>query len=228
MRKIKIDHFSSKKFKFWAKKRRKNGFFGVFRQYFRKTLRTFAVLLQLSSNLQGSRLFDCRRCANNKKRPLFQKQTKLLAKKPRNNVFFKFFRYYLRKTLRKFAVMLRLNLNLQGSRPFNCKMCAKKKMATFLKKNKFLSKKLRKTCFFEVFRYYFRKTLGKIAVLLRLSSNLQGSRLFDYKSCANIKNGHFMIKKLNFWPKNLEKTCFLGFYDINSGKRFANLLYCSD
>ena len=182
----------------------------------------------IERKLTGGQLFDCKKCANIKNGHFILKKNKFLAKKPRKNVFFRVFRHYFSKTLCKFAVMLRLNLNLQGSRPFNCKMCAKKKMATFLKKNKFLSKKLRKTCFFEVFRYYFRKTLGKIAVLLRLSSNLQGSRLFDYKSCANIKNGHFMIKKLNFWPKNLEKTCFLGFYDINSGKRFANLLYCSD
>ena len=35
-------------------------------------------------------------------------------------------------------------------------------------------------------------------------------------------------KKVSFGPKNVEKTGFSGFSDITSGKRLANLLYCSD
>ena len=174
----KIDHFRSKKNRFWAKKLRKNGFFGVFRYYFRKTVGKLAVLLQLSSNLQGSRLFDCKRCANNKIDLFIWTKTRLWAKIFRKNGFFGVFRHYFRKTLGKLAVLLQLSSNLQGSRLFDCKKCEKIKMDHFTwKKIRFWARKRRKNGFFGVFRNYFRKTLRKLAVLLRLSSNLQGFRL---------------------------------------------------
>ena len=53
--KNKIGLFTGKKITFWSKILRKNGFFNVLRQGSRKTLRKFAVKLQLSSNSQGSR-----------------------------------------------------------------------------------------------------------------------------------------------------------------------------
>ena len=145
-------------------------------------------------------------------------------------MFLKVFRHYFRKTLRKFAVLLRLSSNLQGIRLFYCKRCANNKIDHFRsKRNKFWAKQRRKkTCFLGFLRHYLRKTLCKLAVLLRLSPNLQGSRLFDCKSSTNNKNGHFFKSKFNFLAKNLEKTCFLRFSDITSGKRFANMLCCSD
>ena len=145
-------------------------------------------------------------------------------------MFLKVFRHYFRKRLRKFAVLLRLSSNLQGIRLFYCIRCANNKIDHFRsKRNKFWAKQRRKeTCFSGFLRHYLRKTLRKFAVLLRLSSNLQGSRLCNCRRCANNKNGHFSQSNLNFWPKILEKTCFLRFSDITSGKRFANMLCCSD
>ena len=175
----KKDKFSLKKFKFWAKNRRKIGFFGVFRHFFKKTPRKFLVLLRLSSNLQGRRLFDCKRWPNNKKDHFARKKNKFWAKKRRNkNRFFGVFRYYFSKTLRKIAVLLRLRSNLQGSRPFDCRMCANKKNGHFYEsKLSFRPKNFKKNVFFKVFRYYSRKTLRKFAVKLPLSLNLQGSRI---------------------------------------------------
>ena len=143
---------------------------------------------------------------------------------------FRGFRHYFRKTLRKLAVLLRLSSKVQDIRLFNCKRCANNKIDHFsFKKIRFRAKKLRKNGFFVVFRQYFSKTLPKLAVLLPLSSNLQGSRLFDRKRCANIKIDHFSCKKIRFWAKkNVKKTGFLLFSDITPGKRFPNLLYCSD
>ena len=184
----KIDHFRWKKIRFWAKKLRKNGFFGVFRHYFRKTLGTLAVLLRLSSKLQDSRQFDCKRCANNKIDLFIWTKTRLWAKIFRKNGFFGVFRHYFRKTLGKLAVLLQLSSTLQGSRLFDCKKCANDKIDHFTwKKIRFWAKKRRKNGFFGVFRHYFRKTLRKLAVLLRLSSNLQGSHLFDCKRVQIIK-----------------------------------------
>ena len=192
----KIDQFSWKKIMFWAKKRRKNGFFVVFRHYFRKTLAKLAVLLRLSSNLQGIRLFDCKRCANSKIDHFRWKKFRFWAKNLLKNGFFQVFRHYFRKTLRKHAVLLRLSSNLQDIRLFVCKRCANNKIDHFTwTKIRFLAKKRRKNGFFVVFRHYFRKTLPKLAVLLRLSSNLQDSRVFDCKSCADNKMDNFNRRK---------------------------------
>ena len=147
----KIDHFSSKKFKFRAKKRRKSGFFGVLRLYFRKTLLKFAVLLRSSSDLQGSRLLKRKRCPINKK-------------------------------------------------------------DHFRSKKKFWAKKLRKNGFFGVFRHFFRKTSGKFAVILRLSSKLQGRRPFDCKRWPNNKKDHFGWKRSRFWAKQRLKNVFFGVF----------------
>ena len=134
----------------------------------------------------------------------------------------------IQETLRKFAVLPRLGSKLQGRRPSDCKMWANNKIEHFSsKKFKFRAKKRRKSGFFGVLRLYFRKTLLKFAVLLRSSSDLQGSRLLKRKRCPINKKDHFRSKK-SFGPKNFEKTGFLGFSDISSGKRLANLLLCSD
>ena len=142
---------------------------------------------------------------------------------------FRGFRHYFRKMLRKLALLLRLSSKLQGIRLFNCKRCAINKIDHFsFKKIRFWAKKRRKNGFFWVFRHYFRKTLRKLAVLLQLSSQAQSSRLFEYKRCANNKIDQFSWKKIRFWAKIFGKTGFLLFSDITSGKRFPNLLYCSD
>ena len=178
-----------------AKKRRKNWFFGIFRHYFKKTLRKPAVLIQLSSNSQGSRLLKCERCANSKREHISWKKYVLGQKTSKKRVL-RGFRHYFRKTLRKLAVLIRLNSNLQGIRLFDCKRCANNKIDHFTwKKIRFWAKELRKNGFFGVFRHYSRKTLPKLAVLLRLSSNLQDIRLFDCKRCANNKIDHFTRKK---------------------------------
>ena len=105
---------------------------------------------------------------------------------------FRGFRHYFRKMLRKLALLLRLSSKLQGIRLFNCKRCAINKIDHFsFKKIRFWAKKRRKNGFFVVFRHYFRKTLPKLAVLLRLSSNLQDSPVFDCKSCADNKMDNF-------------------------------------
>ena len=130
-------------------------------------------------------------------------------------MFFRVFRHYFRKTLRKFAVFAPIELRLTAYPLFEKQKVRKIKIDHFSsKKFKFWAKKRRKNGFFGVFRQYFRKTLRTFAVLLQLSSNLQGSRLFDCRRCANNKNGPFFKNKLNFWPKNLETTCFLRFSDI--------------
>ena len=134
-----------------------------------------------------------------------------------NNVaktcFLGFLRQYLRKTLRRLAVLLRLSSNLQDRRLLYCKSCTKNKIDHFRsKRNRFWAKQRRKkTCFLGFLRHYLKKTLRKFAIKIRLSLNLQGSRLFDCKRWANNKNGHFFESKLSFWPKNLEKSCFQGF-----------------
>ena len=121
-------------------------FLKVFRHYFRKRLRKFAVLLRLSSNLQGIRLFYCIRCANNKIDHFRSKRNKFWAKQRRKKTcFLGFLRHYLRKTLCKLAVLHRLNPNLKGSRLFFCIRCAKNKTDHFRwKKNRFWAKKRRK------------------------------------------------------------------------------------
>ena len=281
-----MDHFTWKKIRFWAKKRRKNGFFGVFRHYFKKTLRKLADLIQLSSTLQDSRLLKCRRCANSK-REHFSWKKQVLGQKTSKKWVLRGFRHYFRKTLRKLAVSIQLSSNLQGSRLLKCKRCANNKrehfsrkkiefgpknfekmgfagFSTLLQENawqtcciapielkvtgqppiqlqrcasnkidlfswkkiRFWAKKFRKNGFFGVFRHYFRKTLDKLAVLLRLSSNLQSSRLFDCRGAQILKQTSLVGKKLGFGPKNFEKTGFSGFSDITSGKRLANLLFC--
>ena len=183
----KIEHFRWKKIRFWATNLRKNGFFGVFRHYFKKTLGKLAVLIQLSSNSQGSRLLKCERCANSKREHIIWKKYVLGQKTSKKRVL-RGFRLYFRKTLRKLAVLIRLNSNFQGIRLFDCKRCANNKIDHFTwKKIRFWAKELRRNGFFGVFGHYFRKTLGKLAVLLRLSSKLQGSRLFDCRGAQLMK-----------------------------------------
>ncbi len=81
-------------------------------------------MLRLSSNLQGSRPFDFRRCANNKVNHFIGKKISFGSKKRRKNGFFGVFRQDSRLSFRKSAVLLRLKSNLQGSQPFGCKRCA--------------------------------------------------------------------------------------------------------
>ena len=118
------------KIRFQAKKLRKNGFFGVFRHYFKKTLRELAVLIQLSSNLQGSRLLNFRRCANSKREHFIWKKYVFGQKTSKKRVL-RGFRHYFRKTLRKLAVLLRLNSKIQGIRLFDCKRWANNKIDHF-------------------------------------------------------------------------------------------------
>ena len=182
--------------------------FRGFRHYFRKTLRKLAVLLQLSTNLQGIRLFDCKRCANNKIDRFSFKKIRFWSKKRRKNGFFVVFRHYFRKTLPKLAVLLPLSSNLQGSLLLKCRRCANNKREHFNGKNGFWAKRCRKKRVFRSFRHYFRKMLRKLAVLLRLSSKLQGIRLFNCKRCAKNKIDHFSFKKIRFWAKKLRKNGF--------------------
>ena len=63
---IKNGHLKRKKIRFGPKKMPKKSVFWVFRHNSRKTLRKFDVRLRLSSNLQGGRWIDCKRCDNNK------------------------------------------------------------------------------------------------------------------------------------------------------------------
>ena len=188
--------------------------FRGFRHYFRITLRKLAVLLRLSTKVQDIRLFNCKRCANNKIDHFSFKKIRFRAKKLRKNGFFVVFRQYLRKTLPKLAVLLPLSSNLQGSRLFDRKRCANIKIDHFsCKKIRFWAKKnVKKNGFFVVFRHYSRKTLPKLAVLLRLSSNLQDIRLFDCKRCTNNKIDHFTRKKIKFLAKKHRKNWFFGIF----------------
>ena len=173
-------------------------FLKVFRHYFRKRLRKFAVLLRLSSNLQGIRLFYCIRCANNKIDHFRSIRNKFWAKQRRKKTcFLGFLRHYLRETLRRLAVLLQLSSNLQDRRLLYCKRCTNNKIDHFRsKRNKFWAKQRRKkTCFLGFLRHYLRKTLRKFAVTLRLSLNLQGSRLFNCKRWANNKIIPLLCKK---------------------------------
>ena len=185
---------------------------GFLQHYFRTTLCKLAVWHRLNPNLQNGRLFDCRSCTNIKIDHFSSK--KKLSSGPKNfekNRFFGVFRQYFSKTLLKFAVLLQLSSKLQVCRLFDCRRCASIKNGHVSEsKLSFWPKNLEKTCFFKVFRYYFRKTLRKFAVKLRLRLNFQGSRLNDCKMCAKNKIGHFFKNKLSFWPKNLEKTGFWG------------------
>ena len=122
-----------------------------------------------------------------------------------------------------------IELKVTGQPPIQLQTCANNKIDLFSwKKIRFWAKKFRKNGFFGVFRHYFRKTLGKLAVLLRLSSKLQGSRLFNCRRAQIIKQTSLVGKILGFGPRNFEKTGFSGFSDITSGKRLTNLLFCSD
>ena len=131
--------------------------------------------------------------------------------------------------LRKFAVLLRLSSNFQGSQPFDCKRWAKNKIGHFIqKKIKFRTKKRRKNGFFKVFRQGSKKTLREFDVLLRLRSNLQGSRSFVCTRCADIKIGLFSQKKNKFWTKkSSKKRVFQGFPTRLQESASGNLLYCS-
>ena len=80
-----------KEFCFSPKNVEETGFFLVFRQYFRKTIRNFAVLHPLSSNLQGSPVCDCKRCANNKNDYFSRKKSVFGAKKRRKKPVFRGF-----------------------------------------------------------------------------------------------------------------------------------------
>ena len=132
----------------------------------------------MTSNLQGSLLFVCKRGANNKIDHFTWKKIRFRAKNLRKNGFFEVFRHYFKKKLRKLAVLMQLTSNLQCGRLLKCKRCTTNKMDNLIwKKVRFWSKNCRKKRFFGVFRHYFRKTLRKLAVLLRLKSNLQGIRL---------------------------------------------------
>ena len=75
-------------------------------------------------------------------------------------------------------------------------------------------------------------TSGKrLANLLYCSDWAQTHRVAAYlivKGAQIIKMTISVGKKVSFGPKNVEKTGFSGFSDITSGKRLANLLYCSD
>ena len=130
-------------------------------QRFRKTLCKLAVLHRLNPNLQGSRLFDCKSCTNNKNDQFFEKKT---SSGPKNVEKKKVFWGFPTLLQQKNFVLLRLSSNLQGSRLFNCKRCAN-------------------------LLYFWPKNL------LRLSSNLQGSRLFDCKISAKKKMATFSKKK---------------------------------
>ena len=187
----KIDHFSSKKFQFWAKKRRKNGFFGVFGHYFRKTFRIFAVLPQLSSNLQGRRLLKSKKCAKNKVDHFSSKKFQFWAKKRRKNGFFGVFGHYFRKTFRIFAVLPQLSSNLQGRRPLGCKMWANNKRDHFSsKKLKFWAKKRRKNEFF-VFPSG-KRSAYLLCCLIELKQNrLLYSKKFKFWAKKRRKNGFF-------------------------------------
>ena len=155
---------------------------------------------------------------------LHGKKFRFWAKNLRKNGFFGVFRHNFKKTLRKLTVLLRLSLNLQGSRLFVCKRGANNKIDLFSwKKIRFWAKKFRKNGFFGVFRHYFRETLGKLAVLLRLSSDLQGSRLFDCKRGANIEIYHFTWKKIRFWAKKIRKNGFFGVFRHYFKKKLRRL-----
>ena len=207
-----MDHFTWKKIRFWAIKRRKNGFFAVFRHYFRKTLRKLAVIIQLSSNLQCGRLLKCKRCAKNKIDHFRWKKIRFWSKELRKNGFFGVFRHYFKKTLRELAVLIQLSSKLQGIRLLKCRRCANSKREHFNWKKQVLRQKTSKKRVLRGFRHYFRKTLRKLAVLLRLNSKLQGIRLFDCKKCANIEMDHFTWKKIRFWAKKLRKNGFFGVF----------------
>ena len=72
----KMDNFIGRK-KFWAKKLQKNGFFWVFTHYCTKSLRNFTLALRWFSNLQDTRPLEFERCANYKKRQLYQEWVRL-------------------------------------------------------------------------------------------------------------------------------------------------------
>ncbi len=231
--KNKKGNFNQKKNTFWAEKRRKNVFFGVFRWNPRKTLRNFAVVIRWCSNLQGSCPFGCKRCANIKKGNSKQKKITLWAEKRRKNVFFGVFRWNPRKTLRNFAVVIRWCSNLQGSCPFGCRSCAKNKKGNFnKKKNTFWAEKRRKNVFFGVFRWNPRKTLRNFAVVIRWCSNLQGSCPFGCRRCAKNKKGNFNQKKITFCAEKRRKNVFFGVFRLNPRKTLRNfavvIRWCSN
>ena len=152
-------------------------FLKVFRHYFRKRLRKFAVLLRLSSNLQGIRLFYCIRCANNKIDHFRSIRNKFWAKQRRKKTcFLGFLRHYLRKTLCKLAVLHRLNPNLQGSRLFFCIRCANNKTDHFRwKKNRFWAKKRRKkNRFFWGFPTLLQQNASQICCIAPIELKLTG------------------------------------------------------
>ena len=167
-----------------------------------------------------------------KKGPLCLKKVSFGPNNVAKTCFLWFLRQYLRETLRRLAVLLRLSSNLQDRRLLYCKRCTNNKIDHFRsKRNKFWAKQRRKkTCFLGFLRHYLRKTLRKFAVKLRLSLNLQGSRPFDGKRWPNIKKDHFAGKKVSFGPNNVAKTCFLGFlrqYLRKTLRKFAVMLRLS-
>ncbi len=87
---IKLTTFLGKKFSFGPKNVEKNGFFGVFRQDSRLSFRKSAAKLRLSSNLQGSHPFGCRRCYNNKIYHFNGKKLVLRQKTSKKRVFWCF------------------------------------------------------------------------------------------------------------------------------------------
>ena len=190
---IKKTTLLEKKVSFGPNNVAKTCFLGFLRQHLKKMLRKLAVLLRLSSNLQDRRLLYCKRCTINKIDHFSSKRNKFWTKQRRKNVFFGVLRQYLRKTLCRLTVLLRLSSNLQDRRLLYCKRCTNNKIDHFRpKRNKFWAKQRRKkTCFLGFLRHYLRKTLRKFAVMLRLSLNLQGSRLFDCKRWAINKIDHF-------------------------------------
>ena len=80
------------------------------------------------------------------------------------------------------------------------------------KKVSFGPNNVAKTCFLGFLRQYLRKTLRRLAVLLRLSSNLQDRRLLYCKRCTNNKKDHFSSKRNKFWTKQRSKNVFFGVF----------------
>ena len=154
----------------------------------------------------------------------------VLGQKLRKNGFFGVFRHFFKKTLRKFADLIQLSSNLQDSRLLKYRRCAKSKREHFSWKKQVLGQKTSKKRVLRGFRHYFRKTLRKLAVLLRLNSSLQGIRLLDCKRCANNKIDHFRWKKIRFWAKKLRKNGFFGVfrhYFRKTHRKLADLIQLS-
>ena len=162
-------------------------------------LRNFTSAVRWFSNLQDSRPFEFERCANYKKRQLYQEKIKFWARKCQKNGFFGVFTHYCTESLRNFTVVLRWCSSLQDVRLFDWARCASNKMDNFIRRKKSSWPKNIKKMGFLGFSHITAP--NRFAILLQGSYDAQTYRIV---ARFNLKGGEMKIE-----PQNNSQLLFI-------------------